>query len=100
MPKVFFFFFLPSLVQLRVLLPKTYFDLSFFLITGAVVGHGQSAGAPPIYEIQFQKGLFVRKGIVHPVYPYCRRTAQPKSGNGGWTSLSLKATKGMPIPRV
>ena len=69
---------------------------SFFLITGAVLGYGQSAGAPPIYEIQFQKGVFVRKGVVHPVYP-CTPNGPTECGNGSSTSLSLKGTKGMRV---
>ena len=67
-----------------------------FLLTGAAVGYGQSAGAPPIYEIKFQKGIFVRRGIVHPVYP-CPPNGPTECGNGSSTSLSLKGTKGMRV---
>jgi hypothetical protein len=70
---------------------------SFLLFAGAAVGYGQSAtGAPPIYDIKFQKGVFTWKGTVHPVYP-CPPNGPTECGNGSSTSLSLKGTKGMRV---
>src|SRR5580765_6792299 len=74
---------------------KRILIFSFFL-TGAAVGYGQSTGAPPIYEIKFQKGVFMWRGIVHPVYP-CPPNGPTECGNGSSTSLSLKGTKGMRV---
>jgi len=69
---------------------------SFLLLTGAAGGYGQSAGAPPIYEIKFQKGVFAWKGTVHPVYP-CPANGPTECGNDSSTGLSLKGTKGMRV---
>jgi len=67
---------------------------STFLLSGSLFCYGQSAGAPPIYPIKFHKGVFVWKGIVHPIYP-CPTNGPTECGNGSSTSLSLQGTKGM-----
>jgi hypothetical protein len=64
------------------------------LIAGfATTGSAQSAGAPPIYEIKFDKGAFVRRGTVQVYHP-CPENGPTECGNGNSTSLSLAGTKG------
>jgi len=68
--------------------------LTFLFLVFSCIARGQSAGAPPIYEIKFQKGVFIWKGTVHPVYP-CPENGPTECSNGSSTSLSLKGTQGM-----
>jgi hypothetical protein len=69
----------------------TFFTI--LLTATAAICFGQSAGAPPIYEVKFEKGVFIHKGTVHPVYP-CAPNGPTECGNGSSTSLSIKAAKG------
>lgn len=73
------------------------YSLLFALIfTFAAIANAQSSGAPPIYEVKFEKGAFIHKGTVHPVYP-CPPNGPTECGNGSSTSLSLRGTKGMRV---
>jgi hypothetical protein len=67
-----------------------------FLSVLTTVSHAQSAGAPPIYEVKFKNGVYIKTGAVHPVYP-CPPNGPTECGNGSSTSLSLKGTKGMRV---
>lgn len=57
---------------------------------------GQSAGSPPIYEVKFEKGVYVNKGTVQPTHP-CPVNGPTECGNGNSTRLSLRGVKGMHI---
>lgn len=59
----------------------------------AVVSQGQSMGSPLIYEVNFEKGVFVKKGSVQPTHP-CPPDGPTECGNGNYTNLTLKATRG------
>ena len=64
------------------------------LIIGfAGTSSAQSAGSPPIYEIKFDKGVFVKRGTVQQYHP-CPPNGPTECGNGNSTSLSLTGTKG------
>ncbi|MGH7784287.1 MAG: hypothetical protein ACREO5_10655, partial [Candidatus Binatia bacterium] len=60
------------------------------------VGRGQSAGSAPIYEVKFEKGVYINKGTVQPTHP-CLATGPTDCGSGNSTSLSLKGLNGMHI---
>ena len=67
--------------------------LTLFLIAFGVVSRAQSAGSPLIYEVKFEKGVYVKKGTVQPTHP-CPPDGPTECGNSNYTNLVLKATKG------
>jgi len=75
-------------LTIRHLLLFTYLVIAF-----AAVGRAQSAGAPPIYQVKFEKGIYVKKGTVQPTHP-CPSDGPTDCGNSNYTNLVLKATKG------
>jgi len=67
--------------------------LTLFLIAFGVVSRAQSAGSPLIYEVKFEKGVFIKKSTVAPTSP-CPDSGPTDCGNSNYTNLSLKAKKG------
>jgi len=72
---------------------REYTVLALLIMAFGVIGRAQSSGAPPIYEVKFEKGVFIKKSTVAPTSP-CPDSGPTDCGNSNYTNLSLKATKG------
>ncbi|MEP7076207.1 MAG: hypothetical protein ABI878_10380 [Acidobacteriota bacterium] len=78
---------------------KMKFRLEYLILVIIAVGalgtqgRAQSAGSPPIYEVKFVKGVYVRKGTVQPTHP-CPENGPTECGNGNSMRFTLNADKG------
>lgn len=55
--------------------------------------HAQSPGSPAYFELKFEKGVSVNRGMVQPTHP-CPKNGRTECGNENYTNYTLKAAKG------
>ena len=66
---------------------------TLFILAFGVVVSAQSPGSPLVYEVKFEKGVYIKKGTVQPTHP-CPPDGPTECGNSNYTNLILKVTKG------